>query len=294
MDRIRTETPQEAGTRLLHSAGYRSEGGRVTMPRVKRVIKKAFVQHEDEEHGHEHKPIQLKAGGAVKGEKPKSRPDRRSRGEHHRDMGGPMPGAMPMQTVAPSPTMGVAKNGGKIKERKRGGSIDGDMNGTVHVDRRYEAEGIDQPHGPEKRRANGGDLGEMASMSRPHGGASKGHGKGGGPKVVNVIVGKGDDGDQKAQMAHQQGMQQGVQVGARMAAQKMAAGAGGPPRPPMAPPPGGGMPPGGPMPPPGGGGMAGGPPMMGAPRPPGAMPPQMARRGGHVRDEYGRFVGGAV
>lgn len=238
VDHLLTETPEERGRKMLHNAGYRAEGGKVTMPRVRRVVKRALVGHEDAEHGGEHKPIKVKSGGAVKGEMPRHRPDRRAR----------------------------RADGGKVNE-------------DVAVDRRYEAEGIDQPHGPEKR-ADGGAMG----------GGKK---RGGGPKTINVIVGKGDDGDQKAQMAHQVGMQQGVQVGAHAAMQKMAGGAGGgpppgPPRPPMAPPPA----PGGGMPPPGGGGMAGGPPMAGAPRPPGMM----AKDGGTIRVKAHerRKAGGSV
>jgi hypothetical protein len=208
--------------------------------------------------------------------------------------GGMPPGAMPPQGMTPQqPPVTVAKHGGKVAKRADGGSL----NGIVHVDRRYDAEGIDQPHGPERRRASGGAFGDMNAMNdmpKPGGspkmGSSKGH-KTGGPKVVNVIVGHGDD-DSKAQMAHQQGMQAGLQMGARAAAAKTGGG-GGPPRPPMAPPMGG-PPPGG-MPPPGGGGMPGGPPMMGGPRPmPGGPPPPgmpMQAHGGRIRRADGGKVG---
>jgi hypothetical protein len=208
-------------------------------------VKRAIVGHEDAEHGGEHKPIKVKSGGAVKGKRPEHRPDKRAR----------------------------RADGGHIPER----------NGVATVDRRYEAEGIDQPHGPRHRRADGGELGHMSGMPKPHG-----SGKHGGAKNVTVIVGKGDDQGQ-AMQAHQAGVQQGMQLGARAAAAKMAAPAGGPPRPPM-PPPGGAPMPGGPA-------MAGGPPMMGAPgaaRPPMAPPPQMARAGGMIRDGKGRFLGGTV
>ena len=160
------------------------------------------------------------------------------------------------------------------------------MNGVVHVDRRYEAEGINQPHGPEKR-ADGGAM----------------HHKGGKGKIgaVNIAI-KAGGGQAEKQMAAQKGLQAGIQIGARQAAAKMGgAPAGGPPPggmppgamppgpmagpPPGAAPPGGMMPGPGPMRPPGG--MAGGPP-------PGAMPPphppgMMAKRGGHIkhRDEGG-------
>ena len=294
MDHLPTETPMQRGAKMLRDSGYRADGGEVTMARVKKTVKRALISHENAEHGGEHKPIRLKAGGPVKGHKPEHRPDKRGR-----DAGGAMPGDTPQMSpqmaqammqaraaqAAPmqqQPGMGVAKNGGKIK-RASGGGIDGDLNGVATVDRRYKAEGIDQPHGP-ARRAEGGGL-DMPSTEHPKP-KTKSHGA---PKNVIVMVGHGDDGA-KAQMAHQEGMQQGAQLGARAAMQKMAAaGGGGPPRPPMAPPPGPAMPP------PGGGGMAGGPPMMGAPRPPmGAPPPQMARAGGMIRDRMGRFVGGAV
>jgi hypothetical protein len=175
--------------------------------------------------------IKVRAGGKVEGKKPEHRPDRRA----------------------------------------RGGSIDSGLNGVASVDRRYEAEGIDQPHGPEHR-ADGGQTG----MHRG--------GKGKGPKNITIIVGKGGDDDGKAQMAHQAGLQQGAQIGA-----KMAAGAGGPPRPPIGPPGGGPMPGGSPIagPPPG----AGGPPMP--PRP--GMPPQMARDGGKIKVRaHERRAGGTV
>lgn len=175
------------------------------------------------------------------------------------------------------------RSGGKVEgkapehrpdRRARGGSL----NGVATVDRRYEAEGIDQPHGPEKR-ADGGATGTK-------------HRSGRGPKNITIIVGKSDDGgDAKAQMAHQAGMQQGAMM-AR-------AGAGGPPRPPMMPPPGpppSGPPPGG-MPPPGA--MAGSPPpgAMMPPRP--GMPPPgmpMHAKGGviKVREHQRRKAGGSV
>jgi hypothetical protein len=284
VDGLRTETPMQRGAKMLRDSGYHADGGKVTMARVKKTVKRAVTEHEDEEHHGKHGVIRLKAGGAVKGKKPAHRPDRKAR-----DAGGQLPmtgamppspaamqqaqaartaqmsqapavGAPPQMPAAAQPPMGVAKDGGKV----------------------------------ERKRADGGNLGMgMDSAPKPRrGGKSSGH-KGGGPKTINVIVGKGDSGAE-AQQAHQQGMQEGVQLGARAAAQKMAGAPvrppmAGPPRPPMgAPPPGG-------MPPPGGGGMAGGPPMAGAPgapRPP--MPPQMARDGGHLRDEHGRFVGGSV
>jgi len=239
LDHLPTETPEQAGHRLLHAAGYRAEGGKVTMPRVRKVVTRAIEGHEDAEHGGERKPVRVKAGGTVTGKAPQHRPDKRAR-------------------------------------RADGGKIDED----VHVDRRYEAEGIDQPHGPEHKRADGGSM--------P--GGPKHHGKGGGPKTINVIVGKGDDGDQKAQMAHQVGMQQGMQQGMQLGKQAAGPGPGAPvmppPRPPMAPPPGAGMPPSG------GGGMAGGPPMVGEPRPPGM---QMARDGGRIKVRaHERRKGGAV
>lgn len=247
MDTIRTETPQQHGARMLRDSGYHADGGKVTMPRVRKVVKRALVSHEDAEHGGEHKPIKLKSGGAVSGEKIARRPDRK-----HRDMGGDIPGL----------------------------AAGGSLNGVVHVDRRYEAEGINQPHGPEKR-ADGGEVG------RKRGGR--------GPKVVNVIVGKGDSGGAgAAQMAHQQGMQEGAQLGAKAVMQKlsggMAPGAGGPPHPPMAGPPPGAMPP-----PPGaaGPGGPGSPPMM--PPRPGMPPPQMAARGGKIKVRaHERRAGGAI
>lgn len=337
MEYPRVETPMERGRKMLADSGYRAEGGKVTVPRVKRIVRRAIEGHEDAEHGGERKPLRLKAGGAVKGRKPAHRPDRKAR-----DAGGamPVPGSMSPQQMqemqmlrsqqqpqgapqaAQMPPPSVAKDGGKVPKRAHGGGIDNKMNGVVHVDRRYEAEGIDQPHGPERRRATGGgvEIGEPVKVLEgggqyrsgrpemppedyqrvPHRAAGgmmpeapkvggMGKRKGGGPKTVNVIVGKGDDG-QQAQQAHQAGMQQGVQLGARMAAQKMAggpspgAGPGGPPRPPMAPPPGAGMPPPGAM--------------AGAPRPPmtpGGMPPQMARRGGTIKVRaHERRAGGSV
>jgi hypothetical protein len=233
----------------------------------------------------------------VTGKSPLS--DMQTQGEYERAVprngamwGDPEPDAG-MDTTKGDPIVKEQAKGGRVAKRADGGSL----NGIVHVDRRYDAEGIDQPHGPERRRASGGAFGDMNAMNdmpKPGGspkmGSSKGH-KTGGPKVVNVIVGHGDD-DSKAQMAHQQGMQAGLQMGARAAAAKTGGG-GGPPRPPMAPPMGG-PPPGG-MPPPGGGGMPGGPPMMGGPRPmPGGPPPPgmpMQAHGGRIRRADGGKVG---
>lgn len=227
MDAIRTETPMEAGRRLLRDSGY-SETSQSEMPDVKRRVKKGLVGYEDAETGQDRQAF--KSGGAVSGDIPAMRPDKRARG--------------------------------------------GNLNGVAGVDRRYQAEGINQPHGPEQHRANGGNIGSHGHKVR---------GRHSGPHTVNVIVGKGSDDGGKEQAAHQAGMQQGAQ----MVMQKIAASA---PRPPMAPPPGGGAPPGAPGP------MVGGPPMMGspgAPRPP--MPPQMAANGGIIKVRaHHRRVGGSV
>lgn len=157
--------------------------------------------------------------------------------------------------------------------RARGGA----MNGVVSVDRRYDAAGIDQPHGPEKRAA---------------GGAMR-HKTGGKHAPINITIktggGAGAGGQAEKQAAAQKGLQAGMMIGRRMGA-----GAGGPPMPPPGGPPPGGPPMGGPpgMPPhpP----MAGPPPGAGAPMPP--RPPGMMASGGDVRmrDERGRFLGGAV
>jgi hypothetical protein len=72
------ETPHERGKRHLRQAGYKAGG--VTLPKVKRVVKRALVGHEDAEHGGEHKPIKLRSGGPVHGHEAKHRPDRRARG----------------------------------------------------------------------------------------------------------------------------------------------------------------------------------------------------------------------
>lgn len=172
MDKQRCETPQQAGHRLLKDAGYHAAGGKVTMARVKRTVRKALVGHEDDEHGGEHKPIRLKSGGAVRGHHPKERPDR-----HRRQIGGqlpvpagqpPMTGAAPSAGQAPSPQqmammqarMQQPASGNAMPPAqttptvKRGGAVDMDM------DRRNDGEGAnrDKPVRPqgEGRRASGG------------------------------------------------------------------------------------------------------------------------------------------
>lgn len=109
--------------------------------------------------------------------------------------------------------------------------------------------------------------------------------RGGKGVTVNVIVAKGDQGDDgQAQMAAQQGLRAGIALGARRAA-------GAPPGPPPGAPPMG-MPPGGPpgAPP---GPMAGPPPGM---MPPPGMPPQMRADGGtvKVKAHERRRAGGVV
>lgn len=123
---------------------------------------------------------------------------------------------------------------------------------AVHKHERHDHPG--KPLTP--LRKGGGVHGKHAGHRldrHARGGRAKKHGT-----QVNIIVKSGDK--EKEQMAAQQGMAMGA---------KMAAGAGGPPHPPMGPPPGAGAPP---MPPPGAG--PGGPPGM-PPRPP-------MRRGGKI------------
>lgn len=88
------KTPGERGKEALSKAGY-AVGGKITMPRVKRVVRRGIAEHETEEHGGRHGKITLKAGGSVRGEKAKERPDRQRRadggGIEGRAMGGEMP-----------------------------------------------------------------------------------------------------------------------------------------------------------------------------------------------------------
>lgn len=259
---MKHETGEARARRHLH--GY-AMGGHADAKADEAMIRKAIGEHDKQLHGGKHTRLKFKRGGHVEGGRSKSRPDCRARGGSTDDDG-------PDNNLRDEPVGSYEREiidtpeGGKkfrqyvpirspvrTPERAKGGNL----NGVVAVDRRYEAEGIDQPHGPEKR-ARGGK-----------------HGK---PRIGAVNIGIKACGDDQAakQMAARQGLQAGVQLGARAALQKMAGGA---PRPPMAGPPGG-MPPG--APPPGGPPMAG-PPMAGPPG--GAMPPRppMARDGGPVR-----------
>jgi hypothetical protein len=320
VDHLPTETPEQMGRRVLKQAGY-AHGGAVHEDEAedKALIKKELGKAR----------IKVRSGGKVDGKKPEHRPDRRARGgradggdvneddipvpqrkDPWSNFGGPL---QPKETVGGH----VMDTTQRIKKPVPAGGYarGGNLNGMVHVDRRYEAEGINQPHGPEKRadggatkvldgggayrsgrpemppqdyqrvpeRADGGGLGMMK-----HGGKGRGA-----PKNITIVVGRGgeDGGAAQAQMAHQAGVQQGAALA------RMGPGAGGPPRPPMAPPMAGPSP--GAMPPPGGGGMAGGPPMMGAPRPPPMMPPggmPMHAKGGviKVREHKRRAPGGAL
>lgn len=169
----------------------------------------------------------------------------------------------------------------------RGGGVDSGEPAAKKVVRKGVRQHETAEHGGEHhalKLRRGGHVPGDEPMDRPD---RRARGGGVKPKIgsVNVIVGKGGGDAEK-----QQAMQQGMQIGAHMAAAKMGAGAGGPPRPPM-PPPGGGMPPrpmGAPMGP-------GGPPPGGAPMPPHPMP-QMAAHGGRIvrRDERGRWRGGVA
>lgn len=297
MENIRTETPEARGAKMLRDSGYRSNGGKVTMPKVKRTVKKAIREHENAEHQGKHEKLKLKAGGKVEGKRPAHRPDRRARGgalrtELDRDEPGDRGDTQrdPRQSRTEPASFNGLSRGGEPDERSRfrarGGELmrddlDEDEGGDESQSGTHKENGL--ARGGRAHRADGGEMGTMGEMPRPRmpspGRKALKSGKGG----VTVVVGHGDDGA-KEQMAHQAGMQQGVQVGARMAAQKLeGGGAGGPPRapsPPMAAPSG---------PPPGGGGMPGGaPPGMGPQRPmgppPGGPPGMaMAKRGGRIR-----------
>jgi len=71
---------RERGNRMLHESGYKT-GGEVTMPKVKRVVKRAVKEHETQEHEGKHAKLRLKSGGRVKGEHVKDRPDRQRRAD---------------------------------------------------------------------------------------------------------------------------------------------------------------------------------------------------------------------
>lgn len=211
---IRVENPAEAGKRMLRESGY-ANGGSVSEGELKRVVRKALIGHEDDEHEGEHRRIKVKSGGKVAGRHAKHRPDRR------RANGGGMP------------------------------------------------EGTPEPGG-ERNRADEG---------RARGGGMK---KGKAGVNITIKTGGGEDGQQKEQMAAQQGMRIGQALGARRAAQAM-----------QGPPPGGGMggPPPGAIPP--GGPMAG----PAGPRPPmPGGPPMGARDGGKikVKAHQRRRAGGRV
>jgi hypothetical protein len=175
------------------------------------------------------------------------------------------------------------------EEREKFENVDNDMSDGERADDEGESTRLRGGYIPihkhhddlklEQRRAEGGMLDEMGG--RPHMPRTGGKGAKGGAKTINVIVGHGDDGGGREQMAHQAGMQQGMQIGAQRARM-------------------GGMPPPRPMgPPPGPMGIPGGPPTAAPPpRPPMGVPPgggpgagmPMAKRGGAL----GRADGGAV
>ena len=78
------ETGKERGHRMMREAGYKV-GGKVDPHSDKaadvKLIKKAFKEHENAEHGGKHEKLRLRRGGKVKGgKKPEARPDRRARG----------------------------------------------------------------------------------------------------------------------------------------------------------------------------------------------------------------------
>lgn len=164
--------------------------------------------------------------------------------------------------------------------------------GETHLKLRRggKVHGKEAAHRPD-RRARGG----MISIDQPDDAdgndvKDSGRARGGkvGAKRVQIVVNAGPKGDpQREQMAHQAGIQQGLAVG-------KSAGMPHPAGPPPGAMPGGppaGMPPGA---------MAGKPPMG---PPGGGMPPRpmgpppgagMMARGGAMRDQHGRFMGGRV
>lgn len=165
----------------------------------------------------------------------------------------------------------------RITTRNKGGKIKGRKAGE-HPGRRHRAAGgsvTEEQHPP-------GDDEQSSKLAR----GGKAAGKGGIGKVNIVIAHPGTGAGEAGAGAGPPHPPMAPPVAAP------------PPRPPMMPPPGGmpggGMPPGPPrppmMPPGGGGGMP--PGAMGGGGPP--MRPQGVKRGGAVRDEHGRFAGGAI
>lgn len=297
------ETAHERAKRHLKAGGYVGGHGEAKSE-DKAIVRKAIGEHDRQLHSktgsHVGKTrLKFKRGGHVEGKASAARPDRKRRASGGGSSDPRNPGNIPVmdeskrdpdENKMPRPGRSILddwKDPGNVgpmtRVRARGGAM-------VAVDRRYAAEGISQPHGPEKRAAGG-------AMRHKSGGKGK-------IGAVNIAI-KAGGGQAEKQMAAQKGLQAGMMIGARRAAM---GGAGGPPGAPPWPPPGGlpiaGPPPGGPpgmMAGPGpmrpGGGMAGGPPMAGPP--PGAMPPRppgMMAGGGDVRmrDERGRFLGGAI
>lgn len=81
------ETPAARSGRMLKESGYKL-GGDVTAPMVKRVVRKAAQEDATQFHGGE-VPLNRRRGGAVDGDAPAGRPDRRARGGAMKHKGKP-------------------------------------------------------------------------------------------------------------------------------------------------------------------------------------------------------------
>jgi len=126
----------------------------------KKLIKKAFREHENAEHGGKHEVLKLKKGGRA-----------------HKDMGGIL--------SAISPVLGIAKSLGAF-----GGSGGGGKNTTD--------DGDGKKRGGRTGKAGGGSLSLDGSMqgTRPTGDrmARKGGGRAKGKTNINIIIGTGHSG----------------------------------------------------------------------------------------------------
>lgn len=235
----------------------------------KKLIKKAFRQHEDAEHGGKHVPLHLRKGGEA---------EKCWGGRTKKAGGGDI---SPDEMEAARRVMRVSK--------KRPDAVDEDI-----FDKSARAKYMQQKYDEYKAkklpvldltkdmevRKNGGKAGNYTGGTRPTGGRiaratggglmdamtgskSKGKGKGKGKTQINIVIGAG---------GHRPDMQQGQMMpppGGPAPARPVAV-----PPPPMGGMPMGGMPMGGmPMPP------GGGAPM---PMPPPQQPPMGRKRGGKV------------
>jgi hypothetical protein len=187
MDACTTKTPGERGKEALEKAGYKT-GGSVTMPKVKRVVKRAVREHETEEHGGHHGKITLKHGGEVPGERAKHRPDRQRRadggGIEGRAMGGEAPrkgGGKPKVGAVNIKIKTGSGQDGAMKEQmaQRAGMQQGMRMGAA-LGARQAARGMNRPPMPPSGGA--GPMGGAPPMMPPGGGgAGMGAGPGGPP-----------------------------------------------------------------------------------------------------------------